>query len=148
MSEDKAHKAMLDAARLAEELRAEQDTAQVVQRQRHQMELQVKDTQQKYDELEQAALKGGKKAIARAEHRLRELESQLDEEQRRYGDANKNLRKAERRMKELQFVQEEDSKNQERMQGLIDQLQGKVKTYKKQVTKFFINILLSYFKHI
>jgi myosin heavy chain 6/7 len=133
LTEDKAHNAMIDAARLAEELRAEQEAAQAAQRQRHQMELQVKDTQTRLDEMEQAALKGGKKALARAEHRMRELESQLDEEQRRYGDNNKNLRKAERKMKELQFVQDEDRKNQERMQALVDQLQGKVKTYKKQI---------------
>merc|ERR1719350_155245 len=72
MSEDKAQHAMIDAARLAEELRAEQD-------------------------------------------------------------ASKNLRKSERRVKELAYTIDEDKKNQERMQALIDQLQGKIKSYKKQI---------------
>merc|ERR1712105_360535 len=48
------------------------------------------------------------------------------------GDSNKNLRKCERTIKELTFAGDED-KNHERMQALIDQLQGKVKSYKKQI---------------
>ena len=35
--------------------------------------------------------------------RIREVEAELDGEQRRLGDASKNLRKAERRIKELDF---------------------------------------------
>merc|ERR1711956_22160 len=44
-----------------------------------------------------------------------------------------NLRKSERSIKELTFATDEDRKNHERMQALIDQLQGKVKSYKKQI---------------
>merc|ERR1712038_304356 len=47
-------------------------------------------------------------------------------------DSQKNLRKSERRIKELAYSSDEDRKNHERMQGLIDQLQGKIKSYKKQ----------------
>ena len=57
----------------------------------------------------------------------------MDAESRRFADAQKNMRKSERRVKELVFAQEEDHKNHERMQALIDQLQGKIKTYKKQI---------------
>merc|ERR1712063_176459 len=56
-----------------------------------------------------------------------------DAEARRMGDASKNLRKSERSIKELSFAADEDRKNHERMQALIDQLQGKVKSYKKQI---------------
>merc|ERR1712118_401212 len=66
------------------------------------------------------------------ETRIRELESEMDAEGRRYADAQKNLRRSERRIKELTFAGDEDRKNHERMQGLIDSLQGKIKTYKKQ----------------
>ena len=85
------------------------------------------------DDAEQNALKGGKKAIAKMETRIRELESEMDAENRRHGDAQKNLRKSERTIKELTYQQDEDRKNHERMQGLIDQLQGKIKSYKKQI---------------
>merc|ERR1712203_927204 len=62
-----------------------------------------------------------------------ELESELDAENRRLGDAQKNMRKSERHIKELSYTIDEDKKNQERMQALIDQLQGKIKSYKKQI---------------
>merc|ERR1711935_826497 len=85
------------------------------------------------DEAEQEALKGGKKALNKMDTRIRELESELDAECRRCGDAQKGLRKAERKVSELAHSQEEDRRNHERMQALVDQLQGKMKTYKKQI---------------
>merc|ERR1719414_1427967 len=133
MSEEKAQRAMIDAARLADELRAEQDIAMALERDKKLLEAQVKDAASRVDEAEQNALKGGKKAIAKMETRVRELESELDAESRRCSDAQKNLRKSERYIKELSYQQDEDRKNHERMQGLIDQLQGKVKSYKKQI---------------
>merc|ERR1712115_545262 len=133
LSEDKAKKAMVDAARLADELRQEQDIAVQLEKDRKLMECQAKDMQHQLDEAEANALKGGKKAMNKMETRIRELESELDAEQRRFGDASKNLRKSERRIKELSFASDEDRKNHERMQGLIDQLQSKIKVYKKQI---------------
>jgi len=133
MSEEKAQRSMMDAARLADELRAEQEVAMALERDKKLLEAQVKDAQARLDEAEQNALKGGKKAMAKMDTRIRELESELDAENRRFGDAQKNLRKSERRVKELTYSQEEDRKNHERMQALIDQLQGKIKSYKKQI---------------
>merc|ERR1712128_370644 len=133
MSEDKAQRAMVDAARLADELRQEQEIAMALERDKKLLEAQVKDAQNRVDEAEQNALKGGKKAMAKMETRIRELESEMDAENRRCTDAQKNLRKSERHIKELTYQQDEDRKNHERMQGLIDQLQGKIKSYKKQI---------------
>jgi len=133
MSEEKAQRAMIDAARLADELRAEQEMAMALERDKKLLEAQVKDASNRVDEAEQNALKGGKKAITKMETRVRELESELDVENRRCNDAQKNLRKSERHIKELSYQQDEDRKNHERMQGLIDQLQGKIKSYKKQI---------------
>merc|ERR1711876_71000 len=126
-------KAMVDAARIADELRNEQDLALSFEKDRKLLECQVKDMQQRLDEAETNALKGGKKAMNKMETRIRELESELDAENRRFGDSQKNLRKSERRIKELTFAADEDRKNHERMQGLIDQLQAKIKSYKKQI---------------
>ena len=133
MSEEKAARAMIDAARLAEELRAEQDLAALLERDRKVGEAQVKDVQVRVDEAEMNALKGGKKAMHKMESRIRELESEMDAESRRLGDAQKNMRKSERTIKELTFAGDEDKKNHQRMQSLIDQMQGKIKSYKKQI---------------
>merc|ERR1711992_339762 len=92
LSEEKAKKAMVDAARLADEPRTEQELAQVFERDRKLYECQVKDMQTRLDEAETNALKGGKKAMNKME-----------------------------------------TKNHERMQALVDQLQSKIKSYKKQI---------------
>merc|ERR1712183_85128 len=133
LSEDKAARAMVDAARLADELRCEQDIAMNLEKDKKLLEAQCKDAATRADEAEVNALKGGRKAMIKMETRIRELESELDAESRRNGDIYKNLRKAERTIKELIFASDEDKKNHERMQALIDQLQGKVKSYKKQI---------------
>merc|ERR1712238_261030 len=95
LSEEKAKKAMVDAARLAEELRSEQDLAAGFERERKLLECQVKDCATRLDDAETNALKGGKKA-----------------------------------MKEMSYAADEDRKNQQRMQGLVDGLQDKIKSYK------------------
>merc|ERR1712179_838504 len=132
-SEDKAKKAMIDAARLADELRAEQEHAHKSETAKKSLEAQYKDLQLKLEEEETIALKSGKRAISKMEARIHELEVQFDDETRKRSDAQKNLRKAERCIKELTFQSEEGKKNHERMQDLVDQLQGKVKTYKRQI---------------
>merc|ERR1712142_507210 len=74
-SEEKAARAMIDAARLADELRAEQDFAMNLEKDRKLLEAQCKDAQSQADEAEVNALKGGKKAMMKMETRVRELES-------------------------------------------------------------------------
>merc|ERR1739836_276254 len=92
LSDDKAKKAMVVAARIADELRSEQELAQGYERDRKLLECQVKDMQARLDDAETNALKGGKKAMNKMETRIHE-----------------------------------------RMQALIDQLQSKIKSYKKQI---------------
>ena len=64
---------------------------------------------------------------------VRELESEMSDEQRRFAETEKTMRKQDRRLKEMVFQAEEDHKNQGRMQEMIDKLQNKIKTYKRQV---------------
>merc|ERR1711879_594153 len=94
-----AARAMVDAARLADELRCEQELAMNLEKDKKLIEAQCKDAATRADD----------------------------------ADVTKNLRKSERAIKELTFAADEDRKNHERMQALIDQLQGKVKSYKKQI---------------
>ncbi|NXX33201.1 MYH7 protein, partial [Nicator chloris] len=131
-AEEKAKKAITDAAMMAEELKKEQDTSAHLERMKKNMEQTVKDLQMRLDEAEQIALKGGKKQIQKLEARVRELEGELDAEQKKMAEAQKGIRKYERRIKELSYQGEEDRKNLARMQDLIDKLQSKVKSYKRQ----------------
>ncbi|GAB0197891.1 myosin-13 [Grus japonensis] len=131
-AEEKAKKAITDAAIMAEELKKEQDTSAHLERMKKNLEQTVKDLQHRLDEAEQLALKGGKKQLQKLEARIKELENELDAEQKRGRESLKGVRKYERRLKELTYQSEEDKKNILRLQDLADKLQLKVKAYKKQ----------------
>uniref|UniRef100_A0A0F8CAS0 Myosin heavy chain, fast skeletal muscle n=1 Tax=Larimichthys crocea TaxID=215358 RepID=A0A0F8CAS0_LARCR len=131
-AEDKAKKAITDAAMMAEELKKEQDTSSHLERMKKNLEVAVKDLQHRLDEAENLAMKGGKKQLQKLESRVRELEAEVEAEQRRGADAVKGVRKYERRVKELTYQTEEDKKNVTRLQDLVDKLQLKVKAYKRQ----------------
>merc|ERR1712003_357661 len=121
-----------EKAMMAEELKKEQDQSAHLERMKKNMEATVKDLQMRLDESEQVAMKGGKKQIQKLDQRVRELENELDAEQRRTADATKNQKKLERKLKEVVYAGEEDKKNLVRLQDLVDKLQIKVKTYKRQ----------------
>merc|ERR1719356_1099641 len=63
LSEDKAARAMVDAARLAAELRCEQELAMNLEKDKKLLEAQCKDAATRADEAEVNALKGGRKAV-------------------------------------------------------------------------------------
>ncbi|XP_018607009.2 myosin-7-like [Scleropages formosus] len=130
-AEEKAKKAITDAAMMAEELKKEQDTSAHLERMKKNMEQTIKDLQHRLDEAEQIAIKGGKKQVQKLEARVREVETELEAEQRKTAEAVKGIRKYERRIKELTYQSEEDHKNLVRLQDLVDKLQLKVKSYKR-----------------
>merc|ERR1711972_106654 len=105
-SEEKAKRAMVDAARLADELRAEQDHT--------------------------AALGKGKAALTAT---MDELEIELGAISATTGETMKAFHRAERHVKELSFQGEQDKKNQDSMSDLAGKLQAKIKTYKNQIAE-------------
>ncbi|KAA8577556.1 hypothetical protein FQN60_011496 [Etheostoma spectabile] len=92
-STDKSKKASCELERVGEELRLEQERTVQLERVKKGLEAQVK-----------------------------ELELELDSE-KRHTETVKTLRKNERRLKELLFESEEEQKNQQRMQELVERLQ-------------------------
>merc|ERR1712127_111515 len=132
-SEEKAKKAMVDAARLADELRAEQDHVSVQSKNKRALETAMADMENRLADANESAMKGGKAAMAKLESRIRELEIELGSVQARTSDNMKGHQKAERKIKELAFQNDEDKKNQVAMSDLAGKLQSKIKTYKKQI---------------
>merc|ERR1712027_235145 len=132
-SEEKAKKAMVDAARLADELRAEQDHTNTLSKTKRSLESQLGELENKCAEANDAAMRGGRAALAKLETRIRELEIELGNAQSHTAENMKGHQKTERRCKELQFQIDEDKKNQDRMAELASKLQQKIKTYKKQI---------------
>merc|ERR1719493_24693 len=109
-AEEKAKKAMVDAARLADELRSEQDHATSLAASKNSLTNQLGELEGRLADAESAAMRGGKAAMAKLETKIREREA-----------------------KELGFSQGEDRKNQDRMSELAGKLQMKIKTYKQQI---------------
>merc|ERR1712003_391390 len=132
-AEEKAKKAMVDAARLADELRAEQEHVSALSSGKNSLNNALGELEGRLSDAENAALKGGKTAMAKLEGKIRELEAELASTQSRTGEASKAFQRAERKAKEISFAQGEDKKNQDRMSELASKLQMKIKTYKQQI---------------
>ena len=133
LADERAKKAMIDAARLADELRSEQDHTTSLTQGKRAMETQLGELENRLADANDAAMRGGKSAMAKLETRIRELEIELGNVQAKTGENMKAHQRADRKIKELQFQNDEDRKNQDRMSDLASKLQGKIKTYKKQI---------------
>merc|ERR1712165_51341 len=132
-AEEKAKKAMVDAGRLADELRAEQDHT-------HAQDKAVKTTGKVLDDLGNraedasiAASLGAQQLPVKLEARAREVEHELNRTVQMTAEFHKNITKGERRVKELMFQSEENKNNQDRIADLVEKLQQKIKSYKKQI---------------
>merc|ERR1712004_351896 len=106
-SEEKSKRAMVDAARLADELRSEQDHVNAEGRAKRALDGQLGELEARLVDAEASATKGGKAAMAKLEMRIRELEMELGSIQSKTGESYKAFQRAERRVKELQFQQDE-----------------------------------------
>merc|ERR1712134_133788 len=95
MLKKRPKKAINDASIMGEELKKEQDQCSHMSRMKKNMEDQLKDLQTRLDDAEQVALKGGKKQVQKLEARVRELETEVDAEQRKAAEGLKSIRKME-----------------------------------------------------
>ena len=132
-SEEKSKRAMVDAARLADELRAEQDHSNTQNRAKRALEAQLSELETRLTDAESTAANCSRSLLGKQEMKIRELEVELGTTQSRTQENYKAYQRSERRIKELQFQQEEDKKNQEKMTELATKLQTKIKTYKQQI---------------
>merc|ERR1712165_572787 len=132
-SEEKAKKAMVDAGRLADELRSEQDHAAAQEKSARTTEVSLMEMQKKAEEASFAMARGAAQIPAKLESRSRDIEQELNRTIQMTDEVHKSITKGERRVKELLFQQEENKKNQDRVTDLVDKLQQKIKSYKKQI---------------
>merc|ERR1712080_490353 len=132
-AEEKSKKAMVDAARLADELRAEQDHAAAQASAKQSLSNELAQLEGRLSDAEAAAARGGKAAMAKLESKIRDLEAELANTQACTGESAKAYQRAERKCKELVFSSGADKKNQDRMSDLAAKLQSKIKTYKQQI---------------
>merc|ERR1712193_547390 len=126
-----ANHALTTAALLAENLKKEQDQAQYLERMKKMQEQAARELQNKLDEAEQIALKGSMKDQQKLETRCCELESELQNENRKASENTKLSRKIDRKLKTTIYDNEEDKKTLERLNEQAEVLAGKMKVYKK-----------------
>jgi len=132
-SEEKCKKAMIDAARLADELRAEQDHSAHLASVKKNHEEEHKSLQARLEEVEANLALHGKQVIGKLESKVKELEVNVGDTTSKYMNCDKNVRTCERHIKELTFQGEENRKSHDLMQDLINTLQDKIKSYKRQI---------------
>merc|ERR1712240_729939 len=85
-AEEKSKKAMVDAARLADELRAEQDHAAAQASAKQSLANELAQLEGRLSDAEAAAARGGKAAMAKLESKIRDLEAELANTQARTGN--------------------------------------------------------------
>merc|ERR1712110_819307 len=102
-----AKRAMVDAARLADELRAEQDHTAALEKGKGALNSAMAELELNLAQANEGAAKGGRNAMAKLETRIRELEIELGSIQAKTGETFKSFQKAERHVKELQFQTDE-----------------------------------------
>lgn len=64
--------------------------------------------------------------------KIHELEQALEAEQRYHQETLKEVKRNDKRVKDLLSQSEEDRRNQARLQDLVDNLQNKLRSYKRQ----------------
>ena len=96
-------------------------------------EVSLSEIQKKAEEASFAMARGAAQIPAKLESRSRDIELELNRTIQQTDEVHKSITKGERRVKELLFQQEENKKNQDRITDLVDKLQQKIKSYKKQI---------------
>jgi len=64
---------------------------------------------------------------------VRELEGELEAEQRRHADAQKTIRRHERRIQEMTQISEDEDKARDAERETMEKLQSKMKQYKREL---------------
>jgi len=131
--EEKAKKAMVDAGRLADELRAEQDHTQAQEKAIRTTEVTMSELKRKAEEAAIQAARSAAVTPAKLEAKAQEIEFELNRTIQKTAEVHKGNTAGERTVKELLFQQEENGKNQDRITDLVEKLQQKIKSYKKQI---------------
>uniref|UniRef100_A0A0K2T980 Myosin heavy chain 1 [Tribolium castaneum] n=1 Tax=Lepeophtheirus salmonis TaxID=72036 RepID=A0A0K2T980_LEPSM len=132
-AEEKAKRAMVDAGRLADELRAEQDHTCTQDKIIRVTDKNLSDLALKAEEASAHASNAAINVPAKLESRIRDIETELNKTILMTAECHKYVTKGERRVKELGFQTDENKKNQDRMADLVDKLQQKIHSYKKQI---------------
>merc|ERR1711933_487594 len=101
-AEEKAKKAMVDAARLADELRAEQEHVSTLGTGKNSLSNTLGELEGRLSDAENAALKGGKTAMAKLEGKIQTYKQQIEEAEEIAALNLAKFRKAQQELEETE----------------------------------------------
>merc|ERR1712087_105996 len=110
-AEDKAKKAMVDAARLADELRAEQEHVSTLGTGKNSLSNALGELEGRLSDAENAALKGGKTAMAKLEGEINELEIGLDHANKANSEGIKSIKRYQTQLRETIQAFEDEARS-------------------------------------
>merc|ERR1712073_8424 len=132
-ADEATKRAMVDAERLANELKVEQAHAHKQTMTKRALGNKIAEVGVNLGEANDVAAAAGRSAMAKLESRISNLEIELGTIQTKTGDTHKAFQKADRHIKELQFQGVHDAKLHARRSLEVTQLQDKIKKLKDQL---------------
>jgi len=132
-AEERADRLANENARLAEELRQEQDNYKNAEALRKQLEVEIREITVRLEEAEAFAQREGKRMVAKLQARLRDLEAELEGEQRRARELATANRKIDRQFNELRISSEDDRRVNVELREQVSTLTIRIKTLRRQL---------------
>lgn len=130
---DKNRKTTAQLEQLAAELGTERANSQKLENARAQLERQNKELRAKLAELEQQNKNRTRATIASLEHKIANLEEQLDAEQKERATASRANKKLEKRLKEVLMQVDDERRHADQYKEQVDKMNAKYKALKRQL---------------
>lgn len=135
ISDERYQKVQVEFKHTVEILHEEQERIVKIEAIKKSLEVEVKNLSVRLEEVEANAVVGARRAIAKLESHLRDIELELDSEKKNHAETIKILRKKERIVKEMSIQIEEDQKNVLILQEQFDKANARLQQYKRQLSE-------------
>lgn len=147
-AEERADKLQLEVNRLATELARALDNFAQADALRKALENELRELTLRLEEAENYAQREGKRLVAKLQGRIRELEAELEAEQRRGRDLISENKKLVKQLHELRLQADEDHRLVAELTEQINSMQSKIALYKRQLLEAdeVINITLAKYR--
>merc|ERR1711992_226771 len=132
-ADEATKRAMVDAERLANELKVEQAHAHKQTMAKRALGNKIAEVGVNLGEANDVAAAAGRNAMAKLESRISQLEIELGTIQTKTSETHKAFQKSDRHIKELQFQGVHDAKLHQRRSLEVTQLQDKIKKLRDQL---------------
>lgn len=132
-AEERADRLAAENSRLAEELRQEQDNYKNAESLRKQLEIEIREITVRLEEAEAFAQREGKRMVSKLQARLRDLEAELEVEQRRARELATANRKIDRMYQEIRISSEDTMRSSVELREQVSTCTVRIKTLRRQL---------------